>query len=68
MNTLLSVLVLAAFALLAGAFILWRKGAPRKQAALMVILAAILLANVLIWTLPEGNGAAPVDQVQALQR
>jgi hypothetical protein len=38
MDILLSVLVLAAFAFLAGAFVLWRKGAPRKQAVLMVVV------------------------------
>jgi drug/metabolite transporter superfamily protein YnfA len=66
MDILLSVLVLAAFAFLAGAFVLWRKGAPRKQALLMVVVAAILLANVLIWTLPDASGESPAQKAGAL--
>ena len=62
MNLVLSLLVLAALTLLAGAFALWRKGAPRLQIGLMVVLAAIMLANVLIWTLPDSSGEAPLDK------
>jgi drug/metabolite transporter superfamily protein YnfA len=62
MDAVLSIVALAALALLAGAFVLWRKGAPRKQPVLMVVLAAIMLANVLIWTLPDSSGKAPIDQ------
>jgi hypothetical protein len=68
MNIVLSILVIAAVALVAGAVLLWRKGGSRTQAVLMVIVAAILIANVLIWTLPYGNGEAPVDKVEALGR
>lgn len=66
MDTLLSVLVLAALAFLAGAVVLWRKGGSPKQAVLMVLVAAILIANVLIWTLPYANGGSPVEKAQAL--
>jgi hypothetical protein len=47
---LFSVAVLGAFALCWGAWRMWR-GGERKKAALMVVVAVILLANVLIWTI-----------------
>ncbi len=48
-----SITVLAAFALLAGSFYLWRKHGAGRQAMLMAILAFVMLVNVVIWTLPE---------------
>ena len=68
MDLLLSVLVLAALAFLVGGFVLWRKGAPRLQPVLMVVVAAILIANVLILTLPYANGECPAEEAQALGR
>lgn len=50
--TLLSLLVLAAFALVAGAIYLLVKRKERKQGILMLIAAAVLFGNVLIWTVP----------------
>lgn len=64
MNAVLSIVMLAAGALIVGAFILWRKGVPAKQPALMLLLAVIAIVNVLIWTLPGSGGEAPLDQVQ----
>lgn len=63
MEIVLSILVLAAFALLAGAAWLWRKGGARKQAGLMVVLALVALLNVAIWTVPQPDGTAPIDQI-----
>lgn len=63
MNLVLSVMMLAAIALLLGAAALWRRGV-RKQAALMVLLAIIAVINVLIWTVPDAGGRAPVDRLQ----
>lgn len=63
MNIVLSILVLATIALLAGAFALWRRGGPLKQVLLMVLLAAIAAVNVAIWTLPDGEGKAPLDRI-----
>lgn len=61
MATVLSILVLAGFALLLGAAMMWRKG-DRKRAVLMVMLAIIAGVNVAIWTLPDASGEAPVTK------
>jgi hypothetical protein len=49
--TALSLAVLAAFALAAGGLWLILKRGVVKQGALMLVMAAVLIANVLIWTL-----------------
>ena len=63
LNVVLSILVLAALALAGGAIVLWRRGV-RKQAALMLVLAAIAIANVAIWTVPTQSGTAPIDALE----
>jgi hypothetical protein len=45
------VLMLAVFALIAGAIYLWRTGKDRQRATLMLVAAAVFLGNVLILTL-----------------
>jgi len=67
-GTVLSLLMLAAIALLAGAFVLWRRGGATKQVSLMVILAIVMIANVLIWTVPDESGEAPVQKADMLGR
>lgn len=59
---MLSVLVLAAMALVLGAVFLWRRGGSRKQIGLMLLLAAIMVINVGIWTLPDASGNAPLGR------
>jgi hypothetical protein len=49
---LLSIAVIAAFALGAGGAWLIVKGRDRKRGVLMLVAALVVLANVLIWTLP----------------
>ena len=49
---LLSLTMLAVFALLFGSIILWRKGTNRQQSVLMAVAALVLLGNVLILTWP----------------
>jgi hypothetical protein len=49
--TALSLAVLAAFALASGGLWLILKRNLVKQGALMLVMAAVLIANVLIWTL-----------------
>lgn len=68
MNVVLSIVVLAAFGLLVGAFFLWRKGGPLKQVLLMVLLAAIAIANVAIWTVPDDQGTAPIDKLEQVEQ
>ena len=55
LNFALSLLVLTTLALTGGAFVLRHR--QRKQALLMLVLAGILAANVVIWTLPTPSGA-----------
>ena len=62
MGTVLSLLVLTAMALLLGAFALYRRGGPRRQVILMVILALVAAANVAIWTVPDVAGESPLEQ------
>ena len=62
MDTVLSIVVLAAVALIGGAIYLWRRGGANKQAALMLVLAVVMIANVLIWTLPDAGGTAPIER------
>ncbi len=61
MSTVLSILVLAAIAMVLGAAMMWRKG-DRKRAMLMLLLAVIAATNVAIWTLPDASGEAPVTK------
>lgn len=60
MSTVLSLLVLGAIALVLGAAWLWRRGGSRQQAVLMLVLAVVMAINVVIWTLPDAAGTAPV--------
>lgn len=62
----LSLVVLAAFALFAGAVFLLRRG-NRKQAGLMVLLALVMILNAAIWMVPTKDGGNLVDQVAAEQ-
>ena len=48
--TLLSILVLASFALVAGGAYLLIKRKELKQGILMLVAAAVLFGNVLVWT------------------
>ena len=64
LDLVLSIVVLAAIALLAGSFFLWRRTGNAKNAALMVVLAFIALINVAIWTVPTTDGEAPLDKVE----
>jgi len=64
-NLVLSLVMLAAFALITGAFVMWRRTGEAKQPVLMLILAAIAVMNVLIWTVPTADGNAPIEAVNA---
>ena len=60
MDFALSLLMLAAFAMFAGAAYLWRSRGERKRPLLMILLAVVMLVNVGILTLPDASGEAPV--------
>ena len=62
MGTVLSVVMVAALALLAGAVFLWRRGGARRQVVLLLVLAVVMIVNVLIWALPQSGGTAPMDR------
>ena len=62
MDAILSVLVLAAVVLVGGALYSWRRNGPSKQVWLMLVLAVVMIANVLIWTIPNKDGTAPIDR------
>ncbi|WP_394269880.1 hypothetical protein [Qipengyuania sp.] len=64
MDTVLSLMVLAALVLIVGALMLWQRTGNRKQALLMLLLAVIALVNVGIWTVPDASGDAPLDKVE----
>jgi len=64
-NIVLALVMLAAFALVIGAFALWRRTGSLEKPVLMVVLALVALANVLIWTVPTTSGESPMDQADA---
>lgn len=64
-DIVLSIVMFAALALVAGAFALWRRTGEAKNPALMVLLAVIAVVNVLIWTVPTTSGDAPIEQIKA---
>ena len=64
LDLVLSVVVLAAFLLFAGAYFLWRRTGNTKSALLMVVLGLIALGNVAIWTVPDADGEAPLDKIE----
>ena len=64
LDTVLSIVVLAAIALFAGAYFLWRRTGNAKNALLMVLLGLVALVNVAIWTVPTADGEAPLDKIE----
>jgi hypothetical protein len=66
-DIVLSIVMLAALALVAGAVVLWRRTGQVKNPALMVLLAVIAVLNVLIWTVPNAGGEAPIAQIKAAE-
>lgn len=58
LDTALSLMMLSSGILLWGAWFQWRRRGMTRQAVLMAVMAAILLANVAIWTIPTSNGTS----------
>lgn len=69
MNWVLSAVMLTAIALILGAIFLWRRsGRASKQVWLMLVLAAVMIVNVLIWTVPDSGGATLVSRAAEASR
>ena len=64
-DTILSIIMLAAIALVIGAVVLWRKGIG-KQALLMLILAMVMVVNVAIWLVPTDSGETPASLAEQM--
>ena len=64
-NLILSILMLAGAALLLGGIYILRKGINRKQGWLMILAAAVMFANVGIWTIPVPETNQPVSPQHA---
>ncbi|HSF13524.1 MAG TPA: hypothetical protein VLA50_11185 [Erythrobacter sp.] len=64
-DIVLSIVMLAALALVAGAFVLWRRTGEVRNPGLMVLLAVIAVVNVLIWTVPTSSGEAPIEAIKS---
>ena len=62
LDLVLSLLVLASIGLVAGAIVLWRRNGASRTVWLMLELAGVMIANVLIWTVPDKDGTAPIDR------
>ncbi|NNC72153.1 MAG: hypothetical protein HKN78_04670 [Sphingomonadaceae bacterium] len=55
-NIVLSLAMVAVFALGVGGIWLWRRKDDRHKGLLMLAAAGVILANVLIWSLPPPAG------------
>ncbi len=55
----LSIAMLTSIALIFGAIALFRRG-QLKQPALMLVLAVVMIANVVIWSIPTKSGQSLV--------
>lgn len=55
-DIILSLLMLAGIALLLGSLYLFRKGADRKKAILMLVASLVMFANLAIWLIPTPEG------------
>lgn len=64
LDTALSLVMLGAFALVVGAIVMWRKGAPKLRVILALVLAGVAIANVLVMTVPYESGETPVEKAQ----
>ena len=61
-DTVLSLLMLLCLALVLGAAALWRRQGLNKQVVLMLVLAAVVAANIAIWVTPGKDGKTLVSE------
>ncbi len=64
-DLVLSLMMVVSFALIVGAVVLWRRDGFVRQVWLMLLAAAVILANFAIWAVPLNGGAAPVERASA---
>ena len=62
MNIVLSLGMVAGFALIWGAWRMWRREGVGQKMWLMVAAALVIFANVAIWTVPDQQGRSLVAQ------
>jgi hypothetical protein len=55
-NAFLSIGMIAGFALLWGAWRLWRRDGLGQKVWLMVAASLVIFSNVAIWTVPDSKG------------
>jgi hypothetical protein len=55
-SAILSLAMIAAFALLWGAWRLWKREGLGQKVWLMVATALVIFANIAIWTVPDQKG------------
>ena len=61
-NIVLSLGMLAGFALIWGAWRMWRREGAGQKMWLMVAAALVIFANVAIWTVPDKQGRSLLQQ------
>ena len=61
-DLVLSLVMVVALALIGGALWQWRRRGTDRNVWLMLVLAAVMLANVAIWVVPGPDGAAPISR------
>jgi uncharacterized membrane protein len=61
-NIVLSLGMLAGFALIWGAWRMWRREGVGQKMWLMIAAALVIFANVAIWTVPDGKGQSLVNR------
>ncbi len=62
MNIVLSLGMLAGFALIWRAWRMWRREGAGQKMWLMLAAALVIFANVAIWTLPDQQGRSLLQQ------
>lgn len=62
MDLILSILMLGGLGLIAGAWLLTRRG-ERKKALLMLVAALVMFANVALLVVPLEDGRTPAEVV-----
>ena len=64
MNIVLSMGMLAGFALIWGAWRMWRREGAGQKMWLMIAAALVIFANVAIWTVPDEQGRSLVLEMR----